>query len=353
MAPAFLFCVENFFLHALHVTANASDAGIFFPVIAVQRGAKVRTSIIYHKVGRFEVETGLTILAASQKLGVFHGNPCGGLYACASCMVWILAGEQNCSPMEEQEARILAAHNLHAPIRLACATQIRGPIRLQILVHEESEVTKLENDPKQILPPIPGRELPLVLMDVTWHGFKTFALKNLPYDSVLMLHRFRHLYKSLLQEYDGTLCETNGAGFLAMFGLHEEISHAVNKAMGCARRLSVACKEIEEYYAHHLDANLNLGLSVHVGLTGLGRIGHPENPQWVVVGETRQIAERLSQLTESAKAKILVSEPIFALIRDRFPITRAFAARMPGKEQRSNVFEVPAQSTGFVMGMAA
>lgn len=313
----------------------------------------MRTSIIYHKIGRFEVETGITILAASQRLGVFHGAHCGGNCACTSCMVWILAGAQNCSPMQEQEARMLAAQNLRAPVRLACATKILGPLRLQILAHEENEVAILANTPKQILPPMPGTRLPLVLMAARVHGFETFANKNLPYDGVNMLHQFHGAYTNLLQEYNGRACETNGAGFLATFGFEEEIREALDRAMGCARRLVLACKEIEKYYAHHLDAELSVGIGVHAGEATVGRIGGEAHPHWVVFGEARQIAERLLQLTESAQAKILVSEPIFAAIRDRFPISRAFAARMPGSKERSNVFEVQAQSSGFVAGMAA
>jgi class 3 adenylate cyclase len=268
-------------------------------------------------------------------------------------MVWILAGEQNCSPMEEAEAGILGVHHLQPPIRLACATKILGPMRVQILIREEDEAETLMNNPAEIFPALPGTQEPLVLVHARLHGFEALAAKSTAFDGVRLLHQFRTKYEPLLEEYGGTLCEASHASFMAMFGLQDDLGNAINSAMGAARRLSVACKALTEYASRHLDAELHVGIAIHTGVTSVGQIGSGHRPQWVLLGETRQTTERLLALTESAKASILVSEPVFAVIRDRFPISRAFAARMPGKEQRSNVFEVQAQSTGFLLQMAA
>ncbi len=201
-------------------------------------------------------------------------------------------------------------------------------------------------------PARPGTQQPLVLLHACLHGFEALAANSVASDCVEVLHEFRTRFEPLLLEHGGTLCEAGNAKVFALFGLHEELEAAITGAVGAARRLSVACKELREYAARNLDVELNVGMGIHVGETGFGQIGKAQQPQWVAFGEARQIAERLLVLTESARANILVSEPIFAVIRERFPITRAFAARMPGKEQRSNVFEVQIQSTGFLLEMA-
>ena len=308
----------------------------------------MRTSIIFHKTGRFEVETGITIFEAAKRLGIYRGEH----GHCPSCMVWILGGEQNCSPMEEEEARILAAHQLQPPIRLSCATRILGPMRVQTLFRDETEAEKFMADLTSASPIMPGTQRPLVLFNTCLHGFETLAAKCVAYDCVRVLQEFRAKYELLLHEHNGTLCEAGNAVAFAVFGLHENLEAAIANAMGAARRLSVDCKGLCEYAARHGDVDLNVGIGIHVGEVGLGQIGSVQQSQWAVFGEARQIAERLLALTASAKASILVSEPIFAVIRERFPITRAFAARMPGREQRNNVFEVQTQSTGFLAEMA-
>lgn len=311
----------------------------------------MRTNVIFHKTGRLEVETGVTLLAAAKRLGLYRGTNGEAHCDCPNCMVWVIAGEQNCSPIEEAEARVLAAHQLRPPIRLACSTKILGPLRVQTLIRDDHEAEIPMNDTTQTLP-LPGMQKSLVLMSARLHGFDALAAKSVAFDSVSLLHRFRMKYETLLAEHGGTLCEASTASFLAVFGMEGEIEPAIANALGAARRLSVACKELKEYAARHLDEELNVGLGIHAGVTDLGKIGSAQHAQWIVLGESRRIAERLLELTASAKANILVSEPVFAAIRDRFPITRAFAARMPGKEQRSNVFEVQIQSTGFLRGMA-
>lgn len=308
----------------------------------------MQTSIIFHKTGRFEVETGITIFEAAKRVGIYrreHGE-------CPNCKVWILGGEQNCSPMEEEEARILAAHQLHPPIRLACSAKILGPMRVQALFRDEAEMEKTMSEFDSTSPLIPGTQRPLVLFQACLHGFDALATKSVAYDCVRVLHEFRTMYEPLLHEHGGTLCEAGNAILFAVFGLQDNLEAAIASAMGAARRLSVACKELCEYAERQLDVELHVGVGVHVGEVGCGQIGTAHQPQWVVFGEARPIVERLLALTASAKANILVSEPIFSMIRERFPITRAFAARMPGKEQRSNVFEVQTQSTGFLRELA-
>ncbi len=308
----------------------------------------MQTSVIFHKTGRFEVETGITIFEAAKRVGIYRGEH----GACPNCKVWILGGEQNCSPLEEAEAQILAAHQLQAPIRLACSTKILGPMRVHILFRDEAEMENSMSDFASTSPVMPGTQRPLVHFHACLHGFETLAEKSVAYDCVRVLHEFRTKYEVLLQEHGGTLCEASNAVVFAVFGVEDNLEAAIASAMGAARRLSTACKELCEYAARHLDVELQVGIGIHVGEAGLGQIGKLPQPQWVVFGEARQIVERLLALTASAKANILVSEPIFGVIRERFPISRAFAARMPGKEQRSNVFEVQAQSTGFLRELA-
>ena len=308
-------------------------------------------SIIFHRLGRFEVEPGTTILEASKRFGLFHADQCGGRAECSTCRVWVIAGEQTCSGMEAGEKQMLAAHNLKPPVRLACQARLFGPMRVQILLRNENEVhnvtTLATNNPAAL----PGMQIPLVLLKAAIHDYDEFVKGNIPYEAIHILQKFHALAARLLPEHHGQICEASGPCFTAAFGWDGETVEAINGALGCARRMVVAFQEVNEYLERHCDVRLQLGLSVHTGMTIAGHLLYGEDcRQLCLLGETPRVAERLLQLTKTAPAAILISEPVFAVVRDRFPISRAFSARMPGKDERLNVFEVQAQSSGVVMG---
>jgi adenylate cyclase len=307
-------------------------------------------SIIFHRLGRFEVEPGTTILEAAKRFGLFHADHCGGRAECTTCRVWVIAGEQNCSAQQEPERCMLKKHHLKPPIRLACQTRILGPMRVQILLRNEDEVQTVTHLATINDGTMPGMQIPLVIMKAAIHDYDEFVKSNIPYEAIHILQKFRGLSESLLAEYQGHMCEAKGPSFTAVFGLEGDTAEAIPRALGCARRLVVGFQEVNEYLERYCDVRRVLGVGLHAGVTIAGHIGGEGRRQLCILGEAPRVAEHLLHLTKSAPAAILISEAIFAVVRDRFPIARAFSARTPGKDERLNVFEVAAQSSGLVVG---
>ncbi len=307
-------------------------------------------SIIFHRLGRFEVEPGTTIMEASRRFGLFHAGHCNSLPECSACRVWVIAGEQNCSALQEAERHILSAHHLKPPVRLACQTRILGPLRVQILLRNELEVQNVTTLATANNNAMPGMQIPLVIMKAAIHDYDEFVKNNIPYEAIHILQKFQAIAAGLLPEHRGQRCEVSGPAFTAAFGLEGDTAGAINSALGCARRMATAFQEVNEYLERYCDVRLQLGIGLHAGVTIAGHVGSENQHQLCLLGESPHVAERLLQLTKTVPAAILISEPIFAVVRDRFPISRAFSAHMPGKNERLNVFEVQVQSSGVVLG---
>lgn len=88
---------------------------------------------------RGEVDSGRSLLAAAQALGVDIRADCGGMGTCGKCRVMVLAGEHSLARPAEFESRVLG-DRLDAGYRLACRTLLRAP--LQVMVPEESRVER-------------------------------------------------------------------------------------------------------------------------------------------------------------------------------------------------------------------
>jgi 2Fe-2S ferredoxin len=79
----------------------------------------------------FDAEPGETIMGAAIRSGYRWPTVCGGKAECAACAVLVEEGEQNLSPIAENEAAILHIVPIlasGATVRLACQARLIGDI---------------------------------------------------------------------------------------------------------------------------------------------------------------------------------------------------------------------------------
>jgi 2Fe-2S ferredoxin len=74
-----------------------------------------------------EVARGTTLLEAADEAGVDLPSNCGGVCACTTCHVWVEAGLETLSGIEEREDdKLQEAAGLDARSRLACQARVGG-----------------------------------------------------------------------------------------------------------------------------------------------------------------------------------------------------------------------------------
>lgn len=310
------------------------------------------TSIIFNKTGRFEVEAGTTILDAAEQFGLFLPHECGAQAQCTSCRVAILAGENNCSAIEESEQKLLLAAHLKPPVRLACQTKIAGPVRVQILLRDEFDLRLALAGETGPAPLLPGVQQPLAILNAGWHDFERLVAQVTAYDTVQVLHRLYSPVQQLVAEHEGQLSEFGAGHITVIWGAAGNIRAAIMNAITVARQMVVIFDELNDYLEHNFDMKLAFGLGVHADLAVIGQVGIGNDKRLVTFGKAVDQARGLRRLTSKANAPILVSETIFAVIRDRVPISRAFQAQFSGESSQVNVFEVAPEILPEVAGEA-
>ncbi|HYP29778.1 MAG TPA: 2Fe-2S iron-sulfur cluster-binding protein [Blastocatellia bacterium] len=83
----------------------------------------------YHDHGR---EGSLLDVALNN--GIYLQHACGGNCACTTCHVIVKAGEENLTPMEEDEDdRLYMADGLTLHSRLGCQAVVRGDVTVEIV----------------------------------------------------------------------------------------------------------------------------------------------------------------------------------------------------------------------------
>jgi len=88
--------------------------------------------VVFQPIGkRVRVESGTTILKAAQGAGIGVSAICGGVGSCDACRVR-LGDQEGVTPPNGTEQDALGADNLGIGIRLACQTEILGPVRVDV-----------------------------------------------------------------------------------------------------------------------------------------------------------------------------------------------------------------------------
>lgn len=81
-----------------------------------------------------EAEEGQDVLNALLEGGVEWMHACGGFCNCTTCRIKIEEGEDNISPMEEDEKNTLKRFQgedvLEGPFRLSCQVKVYGDIKI-------------------------------------------------------------------------------------------------------------------------------------------------------------------------------------------------------------------------------
>ena len=78
------------------------------------------------------VQYGQTILQAAQQLGIEIDHFCGGMCSCSTCVVVVLSGMENLSPIRPKEQLVLGDAKSKRKMRLSCQTKIYGPVHVKI-----------------------------------------------------------------------------------------------------------------------------------------------------------------------------------------------------------------------------
>ncbi len=80
-----------------------------------------------------EVKAEQSLLSAALEAGVAIATACGGVANCTECKLEVIEGDANLSPMEYVEESKLGNVFHITRERLACQTQVLGPVTVQVL----------------------------------------------------------------------------------------------------------------------------------------------------------------------------------------------------------------------------
>jgi adenylate cyclase len=263
-------------------------------------------SRITYPGGRWiDIPHGLTVLDASQLLGVAHPSICGGKGRCSTCRIRVRAAPATLPPASAEEQKVLRRIGAPPDVRLACQLRPHGPASVTPLL-SAPKVSRSHSRPAHA----DGGEQEIVVLFADLRDFTQIAEARLPYDVVFILNRYCHEMGQAIEAAGGFVDKFMGDGVMALFGLDAPGAQASHQALAAARAMFARLNELNETFAGNLDAPLRMGLGIHIGPAVIGEIGYGRSVALTAVGDTVNIASRLQTLSKACGCDLVVSEAL-------------------------------------------
>lgn len=287
-------------------------------------------------------EHGRTVLDISIANGIPHWRECGGHGRCTTCRVRILDGMENVSPRTPREQAMAAARGWDAGIRLGCQVCVHGDVTLERLVQSGSDTSQLQ---VEMVDAEAGSETELAILFCDMRDFTPFVESHSSYDVVHILNRlFSTLGEPILLN-NGIIYQYVGDEITGLFGLdgappERSCRNAVRAALAMVDGLEALNQTLSAEFGIRVD----VGIGIHYGAVVAGRIGHPIQRQFSVVGDSINAASRIQGLTRSVGGNILLSDKVVEVLPpDALQVGMTTEAPLRGKLEKVKLFEV----TGF------
>ena len=83
-----------------------------------------------------DIPEGMSLLDASDRLGIELRHDCGGFATCSTCRILVLDGTTHLTEIDLDEENMLEEAALPTPFRLSCQAKVQGEVVVQIPAEE-------------------------------------------------------------------------------------------------------------------------------------------------------------------------------------------------------------------------
>jgi adenylate cyclase len=188
------------------------------------------------------------------------------------------------------------------------------------------------------------REVTVLFADV--RGFTTLSEGLPPGEVVTMLNLFLERMNEIVLKHGGAINKYIGDNMMAFWNApYPQDDHAWLAAQA-ALELLQAVDEINT--SGRFRAPVQFGIGINTGVVIVGNIGSQQRLEYTMIGDTVNVASRLSGVAEGGTC--LIGPGTFMYVASRLTPSRRLAVKLKGKARELNVFELKpgATKTGVV-----
>ena len=161
-----------------------------------------------------------------------------------------------------------------------------------------------------------ARRQPVAVLFADIRGFTRLSESQGTEATIELLTEFHQLVTHIVFDHRGTLEKYIGDAVMATFGTPSRGADDAGRALQCAWQLADETHRWSRERARRGQASVDIGIGVHYGEAVLGSIGDAQRLDYVVVGDTVNVASRLERLTRDLDVELVASDAVVGRIRE-------------------------------------
>ena len=144
-------------------------------------------------------------------------------------------------------------------------------------------------------------------------GFTRISERLQPDQVVPLLNEYFELLTNITLAHHGRVFHLAGDGMMAGFGVQEQRVDSPCLAIRAARQMLTQFGSMAHGWKRRLGVDTGLGIGINAGEVIAGNIGSPSFMHYTIVGDTVNVASRLSQRARAGEA--LFSQSVMQVLR--------------------------------------
>jgi len=181
------------------------------------------------------------------------------------------------------------------------------------------------------------------VMFADMRGFTTISERLSPADVVPLLNDYFSLLTEIAVRHGGTVFNMAGDGLMAGFGVPREQLDAPGRAIDTAREMLAGFSDLAARWKRWHGIDTGLGIGINAGEVIAGRVGSARYASYTIIGDTVNVAARLSQRARAGEA--LFSSTVKRSLDEcgkRLPVMELPALQLRGRASPVEIFCLPA-----------
>jgi class 3 adenylate cyclase/catechol 2,3-dioxygenase-like lactoylglutathione lyase family enzyme len=182
------------------------------------------------------------------------------------------------------------------------------------------------------------------VMFADMRGFTGISERLSPTEVVPLLNEYFGLLTDITVRHGGTVFNMAGDGLMVGFGVPKQQLDAPERAEDTAREMLAGFEGLAAGWKRRLGIDTGLGIGINAGEVIAGNVGSPAYMSYTIIGDTVNVASRLSQRARAGEA--LFSSVVKRSLDDhgrRLPLIELPALQLRGRASPVEIFCIPAE----------
>jgi adenylate cyclase len=188
-------------------------------------------------------------------------------------------------------------------------------------------------------------------------GFTSVSEKLTPEDLMDWLNECMEPMASLVSVHGGVIEQYSGDAIVAVFGVpiarknETEINQDAINAVSCALAMEAVLRDLNRRWSERNRPTTGMRIGIYTGPMVAGSLGGADRLEYVVIGDTVNIASRLESFDKdlfarslTSPCRILIGEATLGRLGQRFLTERVGEVLLKGKEEKISVYRVVGQA---------